>query len=279
VDLDDRERDARILLAAPIEKADVLRQFADRIRTREAVEWNAREEAVSARRTLELDALVIEEKPLAEISPDAAREAMLKGVRALGVAALPWDEDARDLQARLEFVRTALGVDARGGAETWPPSSDAALADSLATWLAPWLEGITRREQLSRLPLVEALRARLTREQQRELAEWAPTHLTLPGGSRVRVDYRGEHAPAVAVKLQEVFGLATTPRVGRGRVPVTFKLLSPAQRPVQVTRDLASFWRGSYAEVRKQMRGRYPKHYWPENPLQARPSRGVRRPR
>ncbi|HXY76245.1 MAG TPA: ATP-dependent helicase HrpB [Steroidobacteraceae bacterium] len=279
VDLDDRERDARILLAAPIEKADVLRQFADRIRTREAVEWNAREEAVSARRTLELDALVIEEKPLAEISPDAAREAMLKGVRALGVAALPWDEDARDLQARLEFVRTALGVDARGGAETWPPSSDAALADSLATWLAPWLEGITRREQLSRLPLVEALRARLTREQQRELAEWAPTHLTLPGGSRVRVDYRGEHAPAVAVKLQEVFGLATTPRVGRGRVPVTFKLLSPAQRPVQVTRDLASFWRGSYAEVRKQMRGRYPKHYWPENPLQAQPSRGVRRPR
>ena len=126
------------------------------------------------------------------------------------------------------------------------------------------------------MPLTDALRARLTWEQQRELEEWAPANLAMPSGSRIRVDYLDDSAPAVSVRLQEVFGLADTPRLGRGRVPVTFKLLSPARRPVQVTRDLASFWRGAYAEVRKDLRGRYPKHYWPENPLEAEPTRGVR---
>ncbi len=157
--------------------------------------------------------------------------------------------------------------------------SDAALSESLESWLAPWLEGVTRREHLARLPLADALRARLSATQQRELKAWAPTHLTLPGGSHVRVDYLGEHAPAVSVRLQEVFGLAATPRLGRAQVPLTFRLMSPAQRPVQVTRDLASFWRGAYAEVRKDLRGRYPRHYWPENPFEAQPTRGTRRPR
>jgi ATP-dependent helicase HrpB len=154
--------------------------------------------------------------------------------------------------------------------------SDAALGATPETWLAPWLDGVTRREHLARVPLTDALRAQLTWEQQRELEEWAPANLTMPSGSRIRVDYLDDSAPAVSVRLQEVFGLADTPRLGRGRVPVTFKLLSPARRPVQVTRDLASFWRGAYAEVRKDLRGRYPKHYWPENPLEAEPTRGVR---
>jgi ATP-dependent helicase HrpB len=127
--------------------------------------------------------------------------------------------------------------------------------------------------------LIEALRAQLSFRQQRELEEWAPTHLSMPSGSRIRVDYLDESAPVVSVRLQEVFGLEVTPRLGRGRVPVTFRLLSPAQRPVQVTRDLQSFWRGAYAEVRKDLRGRYPKHYWPEDPLQAEPVRGTRRRR
>ena len=154
--------------------------------------------------------------------------------------------------------------------------SDAALGASFE-WLAPWLDGVTRREHLARVPVAEALRALLTWEQRRELDEWAPTHLTMPTGSRIRVDYLDDSAPAVSVRLQEVFGLSASPLLGRGRVPVTFKLLSPAQRPLQVTRDLASFWRGAYAEVRKDMRGRYPKHYWPENPLEAQPVRGTRR--
>ena len=268
VDLDDRERDARILLAAPLQRGDLTEHFADRIRRRESVQWSTREQAVIARRTVELDALVLEEQPLAEVPADAARAAMLTGVRELGIAALPWNREARDLQARIEFVAAVQAA--------WPAVSDAALGATLETWLAPWLDGVTRREHLSRVPLTDALRAQLTWEQQRELEEWAPANLTMPSGSRIRVDYLDDSAPAVSVRLQEVFGLADTPRLGRGRVPVTFKLLSPARRPVQVTRDLASFWRGAYAEVRKDLRGRYPRHYWPENPLEAEPTRGVR---
>jgi ATP-dependent helicase HrpB len=202
---------------------------------------------------------------------------MLGGVRELGVSALPWDRESRDLQARIEFVRRQLAGAAE--ADAWPAVSDAALLESLESWLTPWLEGVTRRAHLDALRLGDALRAQLSFEQQRQLAEWAPTHLTLPAGARVRVDYLDENAPAVSVRLQEVFGLAITPLLGRNRVPVTFRLLSPAQRPVQVTRDLASFWRGTYAEVRKDLRGRYPKHYWPENPLEAQPTRGARRRR
>ncbi|HKD55661.1 MAG TPA: ATP-dependent helicase HrpB [Steroidobacteraceae bacterium] len=278
LDLDDRDRDARILLAAPLTLEELLEHFSGRLRRREAVEWSSREQAVLARRTLELDALVLEEKPLTPVPLEAARAAMLTGVRELGVAVLPWDREARDLQARIEFVRSALGGDPQALAG-WPAVSDEALLESLDTWLAPWLEGITRREQLTRVPLEQALRTLLSFAQQRELEAWAPTHLTVPSGSRIRIDYQGDDAPAVAVRLQELFGLAATPRLGRSRVPITFRLLSPAQRPVQVTRDLESFWRGAYAEVRKDLRGRYPKHYWPENPLEAQPTRGTRRGR
>ena len=276
VDLDDREREARILLAAPLERADLMAQFGARIRRVDSIEWSPREQAVSARRTLELDALVLAEQPLTDAPADAVRDAMLAGVRELGIAALPWDREARDFQARIEFLRASPP---RAGATPWPAVADGALADSLETWLAPWLEGVTRREHLARVPLEKALRALLSFEQQRALEERAPAYLTMPSGSRVRVDYQGEHAPAVAVRLQEVFGLAATPRIDGGRLPVTLRLLSPAQRPVQVTRDLASFWRGAYLEVRKDLRGRYPKHYWPEDPLAAQPTRGVRRRR
>jgi ATP-dependent helicase HrpB len=277
VELDDRERDARILLAAPLERQALLEHFADRLRRTERVEWSSRDEAVLARHTLELDGLVLEEKPLTAPAAEAARTAMLAGIRELGSAALPWDREARDLQARSEFVRRQLAASSEAAA--WPAMSDSALLDSLAHWLAPWLDGVTRREHLAKLPLAEALRAQLSFTQQRQLAEWAPTHLSLPGGVRLHVDYLDENAPLVSVRLQEVFGLAATPLLGRERVPVTFRLLSPAQRPVQVTRDLQSFWRGAYAEVRKDLRGRYPKHYWPENPLEAQPTRGPRRAR
>jgi ATP-dependent helicase HrpB len=162
-------------------------------------------------------------------------------------------------------------------AASWPAVADNELSATLGTWLPPWLDNITRKEHIGRIPLIDVLRSLLTWEQERELDTFAPTHLEVPTGSQIRIDYLDPSAPAVSVRLQEVFGLDATPRIGGGRVPVTFKLLSPAQRPVQVTRDLASFWRGSYADVRKDMRGRYPKHYWPENPLEAQPTRGVRR--
>ena len=275
VDLDDAERDARILLAAPLQREELYQHFAAELERAETVEWDAREQAVSARRTVMLGALVLEEKPLPQVPAQAALASMLAGVRALGVAALPWDRDARDLRARIAFVRATQGA----AAAAWPEVTDEALLASLDEWLAPWLTGVTRREHLAKVPLAQALSARLSYEQQRELEQWAPTHLTMPTGSRSRVDYEDESAPAVAVRLQEVFGLASTPRLGRAQVPVTFRLLSPAQRPLQVTRDLASFWRGAYAEVRKDMRGRYPRHYWPEDPLKAEPTRGVRRRR
>jgi ATP-dependent helicase HrpB len=275
VDLDDAERDARILLAAPLARAELYQHFVGELVRADSVEWNSREQAVSARRTVMLDELLLEEQPLPQIPAQPARAAMLIGVRELGIAALPWERETRELQARVAFVRATLAAESQAA---WPDLSDEALAAHPETWLAPWLEGVTRREQLARIALGAALRAQLTSPQQRELEEWAPTHLTLPGGTRARVDYLDASAPLVAVRLQEVFGLAATPRLGRERVAVTFKLLSPAQRPLQVTRDLASFWRGAYAEVRKDMRGRYPKHYWPEDPLQAQPTRG-RRPR
>ncbi|HEX5459899.1 MAG TPA: ATP-dependent helicase HrpB [Steroidobacteraceae bacterium] len=272
VDLDDRERDARIRLAAPLSREEIDEHMASRLERSDSVTWNAREQAVLARRVLRLDGLVLEESALPEVPREAARAAMLEGIRQLGIDSLPWSRETRDLQARAGFVR-GLG----GDFERWPDLADAALAASMEEWLAPWLDGVTRREHLARIPLLDALLARLSWDERRELDSLAPSHLAVPSGTRVRIDYLDESAPAVAVRLQEVFGLTATPRIGGGRVPITFKLLSPAQRPVQVTRDLASFWRGAYAEVRKDLRGRYPKHHWPENPLEAEPVRGVRR--
>lgn len=272
VDLDDRDRDARILLAAPVARADLTEHFADRIQSATSIEWSTREGAVIARRVVKLDALLLEEQPLDAVPPEAARAAILTGVCELGLAALPWDREARDLQARMQFAR-GLG---REDTRQWPAVDDAALTASLETWLLPHLDGVTRREHLARLPLAEALRALLSWDERRRLDELAPSHLKVPTGSQVRIDYLDEGGPSVAVRLQEVFGLTDTPRIAGGAVRVTFKLLSPAQRPVQITRDLAGFWQGSYADVRKHLRGRYPKHYWPENPLEAAPTRGVR---
>jgi len=316
VDLDDRERDARILLAAPLTRDEIDEHLSDRLSRGESVEWSSRDQAVLARRFVRLDAITLEEKPLQDVPVEAARMAMLEGIRELGLDALPWARDARDLQARMEFVRrleegdrardagcadSAAGsapssvssgaqpapsdaaTDTTGAtasapdSNSWPAVSDETLAATTDVWLAPWLDGVTRRDHLARLSLTEILHALLPWDKQRELDRLAPTHLQVPSGSNIRIDYLDESAPAVSVRLQEVFGLDATPRIGGGRVPITFKLLSPAQRPVQVTRDLASFWRGSYADVRKDMRGRYPKHYWPENPLEAEATRGVRR--
>ena len=268
IDVDDRERDARILLAAPLDRADLLAHFGSELVREDEVAWDPRTEAVLARRTLRLGELVIEEKPLTEIPPDAAAAAFLQGLRSLGLAALPWSDDARDLAARSEFVRRLSRTDLG----RWPDLSSDALARDFG-WLEPFVAGLTRRSHLDRVPLEAALRALLTHEQQRRLDELAPTHVVLPTGTRARIDYRDDNAPIASMRMQEVFGLAATPKIGGGAVPVTFKLLSPAHRPLQVTRDLASFWRNAYVDVRKDMRGRYPRHHWPENPLEAEPTR------
>ena len=272
-ELDDREREARIDLAAPLTRGLLEQIFAAHIVTEERFGWEDRSAAVIARRVRRFDALLLEDAARPAADDERAVAAMLEGVTQLGLEALPWDAHSRDLQARMQFV---LGLH-RDNLGDWPASDDAALAVDLAQWLGPYLVGITRREQLARVPLAEALLGRLSATQQRSLETLAPRTLAVPSGSHIRIDYTDASAPCISVRLQEVFGLIETPRVGGGAVPVTFKLLSPAQRPVQITRDLAGFWRSSYLEVRKDMRGRYPKHHWPDDPLQAQPTRGARR--
>jgi ATP-dependent helicase HrpB len=272
LDLDDRDREARVLLAAALDRATLEAAADGRLRREVEVAWSSQDEAVVAREVERIDGLVIAEKPLPRVPPEAALAAMQEGLRQLGVDALPWTDEARAFCARVELARRS----ALPGTGDWPDFSAAALAAD-HDWLEPWLEGITRRSHLARLPVMDALRLRLGAERCRRLDDWLPSHLTVPTGSRIRIDYLDDLAPCASMRMQEVFGMATTPRLADGRLPVTFKLLSPAQRPLQVTADLASFWRNAYVEVRKDMRGRYPRHYWPEDPLQAEPVRGIRR--
>ena len=163
-------------------------------------------------------------------------------------------------------------------AEDWPDLSEEALLATLRDWAPPWIHGLTRREHFQRMELAAALHGRLTHRQREILEREAPTHLTVPSGSRIPIDYEDGDAPSLSVRLQEMFGLTQTPAIAEGRVPLLLKLLSPAGRPVQVTRDLVSFWSRGYHEVRKDLKGRYPKHYWPDDPLAAQPTRRVRRP-
>jgi ATP-dependent helicase HrpB len=200
--------------------------------------------------------------------------AVLTGVRSLGLSALPWSDDLARLRHRVAFARA---VDWR---TAWPDLGDAALLASLETWLQPYIAGITRRSQFGRIDLRAALSALLPWPLPNRLDDIAPARVVVPSGSAIDVDYGAEGGPALAVKLQEVFGQSDTPTVGgEARVAVTLHLLSPARRPLAVTRDLASFWRNAYTAVRAEMRGRYPKHVWPENPMAATPTRRSIKPR
>jgi ATP-dependent helicase HrpB len=263
-DLDAGEREALIRLAAPLPRALLEQDFAALIEHRQRIEWESREQAVVAQDERWLGALRLGERRLD--NPDGARtlSALIHGIRELSIAALPWTKQARTLQQRLMFARQ---VDAQA-TETWPDVSDDALMATLEEWLAPWLTDMSRRDHLARLDLPAILGSMLSWAQRQRLDELVPTHLQVPSGSRIPIDY-STAAPSVAVRLQEVFGLQTTPTVGGGRIPLTLQLLSPAHRPVQVTQDLASFWARGYTEVKKELKGRYPKHYWPDDPLTA----------
>jgi ATP-dependent helicase HrpB len=270
--LDAGEREARIQLAAPLDPRQLEAHFADRIEESTQVEWDPRSETVAARRMRRLGQLVLREEPLHRLGA-AAMPAMLAGVRSLGLRCLPWTRDLEQWRARVAFARANDPL----GRERWPDVSDAALLDTAESWLAPWLDGITRRDQLAQVDLRAALHAMLDWSAQQRLDRLAPTHLEVPSGSRIAIDY-SSGVPTLAVRLQEVFGLSESPRIAEGRVPVTLELLSPARRPVQVTRDLESFWSRGYHEVRKELKGRYPKHYWPDDPREATATRRVRPP-
>lgn len=275
LDLDDRDREARILLAARLDRAMLDAALGEQIEREREAGWSSSEQAVVVRDRLRLDALILEERAVDELTPELVLQGVIAGIRELGLDSLPWDDETRGFCARAALA-IKLGLP---GTQSWPTFSKESLLDSLNEWLSPWLNGISRRNHFPRIALREALGFRLGIERSRQLDEWLPTHVTVPTGSRIRIDYLDELSPCASVRMQEVFGLAVTPRLALGRLPVTFKLLSPAHRPLQVTADLASFWANAYAEVRKDMRGRYPRHYWPEDPQQAEPTRGVRRKR
>jgi ATP-dependent helicase HrpB len=271
-DLDGSAQNARIFLAAPITAGEIEELYAGRIVEEEELHWNAREGVVQARRVRRLGALLLEDKPLTTPDPEKLKAAMLDGVRQMGLGALPWSDELKGWRERIAFLRT---VD-----ESWPDLSDAALLASLDAWLGPFLDGARRREHLQRVDLSSALRTLVPWEQARRLDSAAPTHFEVPSGSRVAIDYANPAEPTLSVRLQEMFGLTETPRIAGGKVPVTIHLLSPARRPVQVTRDLASFWKNGYRDVKSELKGRYPRHYWPDDPLVAEPTARVkRRPR
>jgi ATP-dependent helicase HrpB len=261
-DLDEGDREARVHLAAPIARESLEELFTRSIVAKDRIEWNGRELAVVTQRERWLGAICLEERRIDRPDTGLVLAALLTGIREIGLARLPWSREALALRDRLRFVR------AHDNAATWPDVSDEHLLATLETWLGPWLDGRSRLEHLSSLDLHDVLLSLLSWDERKRLDELAPTHLTVPSGSRIPIDYSTD-TPTLAVRLQEVFGLTETPRVAAGKVPLTLHLLSPARRPVQVTRDLESFWRRGYVDVKKELKGRYPKHYWPDDPLAA----------
>ncbi len=253
---------SRIVLAAPITLAEIEARFSDRIEDREAIAFDAGSASLRARRGRRLGALVLSEQ-IKPIAPDAdSAHILADGLVGLGLDRLPWSKQATQLRNRVAFLRAAEG-------EEWPDLSDAGLARSAAQWLEPLLAGKTARGEISAAELSDAVAALVPWSLRRRLDAEAPTHFTAPSGSQVPIDYEAEGGPKLAIRVQELFGLAAHPSIAGGRVPLTIELLSPAHRPVQVTRDLPGFWRGSYAQVRTEMRGRYPRHPWPDDPLTA----------
>ncbi len=267
--VDDSGADGRIMLAAAIDLACLQAHAAEQIVVTDEVLWNDETRSVTARRRTTLGALVLADKPIVEPRAGEVRAALEQGIARAGVGALPWSDSAARLRSRLAFLHT---LDS-----TWPDVSDEALLSQLGTWLGPRLDGIRRLDDLSRVDLAGALTELLPWDRRRALDELAPERIDVPSGSHIAIDYADPTAPVLPVRLQEVFGLSTTPCIGGGRVPLVMHLLSPAYRPVQVTRDLASFWKTGYFDVRKDLRGRYPKHQWPEDPVGAVAVRGTKR--
>ena len=266
--LDGQGSESRIFLAAPIEIEQIRTHFSQQIVSETTIAWDVSAQAVRARVHERLGSLTLKVSPCRDPKPADLLAALLSGVAEEGLAILPWTRAARQLRERLLFIHYWEAE--------WPNVTDEALLSTLDTWLGPYVYGLTSQAELTQLNLVAILENLLTWEQRQELDEYAPTHLVVPSKQRVPIDYSKPDCPLVAVRLQEMFGLQETPCVARGKVRLTMKLLSPAQRPVQVTQDLASFWRTTYFEVKKDLMGRYPKHYWPDNPLEAIPTNRVR---
>ena len=264
-ELDGDRREAKVFLAAPLTLAELESHFADAIVWRDRVLWDRREQIVTQVSQRTLGNLVLSERRLAAADPHDLATAMIEGIRSLGLSCLPWSKETESWCHRVRLLARILPDDG------WPDLSEQALLDSMEHWLAPFLDGITRRAHLDNVNLAAALKSLLDWPQSQRLDEQAPTHVAVPTGNRIALDYSGDQ-PVLAVRLQEMFGCADSPRIANGRVPVLLHLLSPARRPLQVTNDLAGFWAKTYPAVKSEMKGQYPRHWWPDDPMQAEPT-------
>ena len=254
-----------IHLAAPLDQEDL--EAIGLLQIREELRFNPDSQRVEARKLLCCDALVLERHPLPRPDPEAAARVLLEALRRQGLNALPWSPESLRLRQRVLCARLHRG-------EPWPDWSDETLSREMERWLLPWMKGMRSMEDLHKLDLFAILQSRLSWESRQALDRLLPPALTLPAGNDTAIDYSDPHAPALSARLQELLGWRETPRVLEGELPLTIRLLSPARRPLALTRDLESFWRHVYPEVRREMRGRYPKHYWPEDPFDAEAVRG-----
>ena len=256
----------RILLAAPIMLAEIEQRFADEITDEDEISFDRQAMALRARRRRALHAITLSEQPRPVVSSEETARAFGDALAEAGFDRLPWSKALKQWRDRVMFLRKAEG-------DEWPDVSDAALKTRRDDWLTPLLADKTSLAELSAADLSDAVTALLPWDKRARLDREAPTHFEAPTGSQVPVDYEAEQGPTIAIRVQELFGLATHPSLAQGRVPLVVELLSPAHRPVQVTRDLPGFWRGSYAAVRADLRGRYPRHPWPDDPASATPTR------
>ncbi|MBD9589238.1 ATP-dependent helicase HrpB [Pseudomonas sp. PDM03] len=260
------QREERIYLAADFDPALFDSVLAEQVRVVDQLDWDEREGVLRAERQRKVGELILSREPLTGLDETARSQALVNLVRRKGLELLPWTPELRQWQARVALLRQ-LDLGSKGESE-WPDVSDAALLKSLEHWLMPYLGKVSRLSHFANLDLSSIVHNLLPWPLPQRLDELAPHHLSVPSGSSIRLDY-SEQPPILAVRLQELFGLAETPRIAGGRQVVKLHLLSPARRPVQVTQDLANFWRSTYAEVKKDLKGRYPKHYWPDDPLVA----------
>ncbi|MDX1804409.1 MAG: ATP-dependent helicase HrpB [Alcanivorax sp.] len=261
LDTDGQPRDARIRLAWPLQQQEVMTAAEQHGHWQDNCQWDRDREKVIARRDFCLGGLVLESRAVPAPSPQQLTAGLIAGIRQLGLSVLPWTAASRQWRDRARMM-------AQLSPDPWPAMDDASLLDQLEQWAGPYLAGMRSLRDLRQMPLEAALQGRLSHEQQQYLARHLPTQVAVPSGRRVALDYSGK-VPVLAVKLQELFGLEALPVLAEGRVTIQAQLLTPAGRPAAITDNLARFWRQSYADVRKDLRGRYPKHPWPEDPLQA----------
>ncbi|KXO13983.1 ATP-dependent helicase HrpB [Moritella sp. JT01] len=269
--LTEQGADAMVYNACAIDLVELQTWLPQLFSQQAFVQWDLKAQKLIAEQRQCLGKLVLSRKVLTDITPAQKQTAVLAGIRKAGLSVLPWNEQNKALLTRLRCAHQWLSE------LGFVDYSDVALIDDLEHWLLPYLTGVTGPAQMKKIPLTEALLSRLEWSLQQRLDKELPTHFTVPTGSKIKLRYNDNAAPSLPVRIQEMFGQANKPAVANGRVPIVIELLSPAQRPLQITQDLLGFWSGSYAEVKKEMKGRYPKHYWPDNPLEAMPTRRVKK--